>query len=401
MAESRSPMLIPAGVLLVLLGIWQGYALLKADASPLPVDDFSEYWAAARVVLEGGNPYDRDALFAVERAAIDRDTPENVVLMWNPPWAVPLMLPLGAMPFRTAQALWLLANLGILLWCATVLREMFGGSSASKPVAWLVAMAFPPSLFLLWIGQISAWMLLGISLFLWFGRRGRPFLAGLSATLLAIKPHLVLLFWLLLGVRGLYRDRRMLLGLAFGLCASMSAALLAQPRLLSQYLDALADRPPQWQSPTFGSLLGVETGSSILTFAPVLAGVLWLAISEYRRRREPARSDFWVDRVPLLLLVSFATASYGAWPFDLVLLMPVVLAMSVSPVRTRTAVLGGLGVAGLCATYALKLPPHAYIWPAPWLLAMWLTRTNIGVRGSNGPNRVPNRPPGLDGVSLF
>lgn len=379
-SEPRSPLSIPAGILLVVLGIWQAVALTGSNSNPLPTDDFSEYWAAGRVCLGGGNPYDASAMFEVEREAVGRDTPENVVLMWNPPWAVPLMLPVGAMPFRLAQVLWLLMNLAILLTCATVLREMYGGSASAKPVAWLVAMLFPPSILLLWIGQISAWLLLGIALFLRFERKQKPFLAGLAATLLAIKPHLVLLFWLVLGIRGLYRDRRILLGLACGLCGSLALALLVQPQILSMYFDALAHRPPQWQSPTFGSILKVQTGSALLALMPALAGVVWLVVSEYRRWSEPpgGRSEgrFWPDRVPMLLLVSFATATYGAWPFDLVLLLPVAMALSVGPARS-TVTLAVLGGVGLYAVYGLKLPPWAYVWAAPLMLLMWRTRRTI------------------------
>src|SRR5213078_2736374 len=35
------------------------------------------------------------------------------------------------------------------------------------------------------------------------------------------------------------------------------------------------------------------------------------------------------EQLPLVLLVSFVTAPYGAWPFDMVLLLPAVFAMVV------------------------------------------------------------------------
>src|SRR2546430_16338135 len=78
---------------------------LLADPTIWPPDDFIEYWAAARLTLDGQNPYDPAQLLPLQRAN-GRQT-DDAVMMWNPPWALAVVLPLGLFPAREAQLLWL------------------------------------------------------------------------------------------------------------------------------------------------------------------------------------------------------------------------------------------------------------------------------------------------------
>src|SRR4051812_49663660 len=82
---------------------------LLADPTVWPPDDFVEYWAAAKLTLDGQNPYDPEQLLPLQRAA-GRDTDE-AVMMWNPPWAFAAVLPLGLLDARLAQLLWLAGEL--------------------------------------------------------------------------------------------------------------------------------------------------------------------------------------------------------------------------------------------------------------------------------------------------
>src|SRR5262245_19868791 len=78
---------------------------LLADPTIWPPDDFIEYWAAAKVTLAGGNPYDPAQLLPLQTAN-GRDT-DQAIMMWNPPWSLAFVLPLGLLPAREAQLLWL------------------------------------------------------------------------------------------------------------------------------------------------------------------------------------------------------------------------------------------------------------------------------------------------------
>jgi len=54
-----------------------------------------------------------------------------------------------------------------------------------------------------------------------------------------------------------------------------------------------------------------------LQFWALLPGPVWFVPYWLRHRR----NWDWNQRLPMLLLVSLLTAAYGAWPFDLVLLL--------------------------------------------------------------------------------
>ena len=69
--------------------------------------DFVEYWAAGRQLVHHANPYDGDALLRSERSVgFPSDLPPQI--MANPPWALPLVLPLGLLSPMAAELLWLL-----------------------------------------------------------------------------------------------------------------------------------------------------------------------------------------------------------------------------------------------------------------------------------------------------
>src|SRR5262245_20776559 len=171
---------------------WKAQGLLD-DPSILPPDDFVEYWAAGRLNAHGQNPYDGSLLLPLEQAA-GRDT-QDPVMMWNPPWTLSIAMPLGLLKARVAQLLWLAAGLILIVGCADRIWTLYDGSPERRWVAWLVSLSFAPTLFVLNAGQIAPFILLGITGFLACERAGRYVVAGAFAALLAIKPHLVYLFW--------------------------------------------------------------------------------------------------------------------------------------------------------------------------------------------------------------
>jgi hypothetical protein len=73
--------------------------------------DFRGYYAAARVLLAGGNPYDYK-LVAQELLNITGKMGNNPY--YYPPWFVWLFVPLTAFQFQTARAVWLVIN--VVIW---------------------------------------------------------------------------------------------------------------------------------------------------------------------------------------------------------------------------------------------------------------------------------------------
>jgi hypothetical protein len=303
---------------------------LLADPTVWPPDDFVEYWAAAKLTLAGQNPYDGSLLLPLQRAA-GRDT-DFAIMMWNPPWSLPAVLPLGLLAAREAQLLWLLVNLAATGFCADRLWLLLGGDPRRRWLGWSAAFLFLPTLFALGSGQISPLLLLGAVLFLECERRASGdarwhYHAGAATVLLAIKPHLAYLLWAGLAVDAISRGRwRVIVGGAVAGLACAALPLALDPRVWHQYADAMANRPPaQWLSPTFGTVLRLVFGAEYfrLQFVPVALGLAWFAWYRWKNRRDWD----WLERLPPVLLVSFTTAPYGAWPFDMVLILPAAFAL--------------------------------------------------------------------------
>ena len=105
--DSRRVLTVVALLLIAIVLVGQVRRLL-ADPTIWPPDDFIEYWAAAKLTLDGRNPYDPNLLLPLQQAA-GRKTDE-AVMMWNPPWSLAVVLPLGLFPAREAQLLWLLGE---------------------------------------------------------------------------------------------------------------------------------------------------------------------------------------------------------------------------------------------------------------------------------------------------
>ena len=206
---TKSPLrlvLVGAGVLLAAVLLVQQVGRLFADRSIMPPDDFVEYWAAGRLNARGENPYDAAKLLPLEKEAgrtalsVDSAGNETAVMMWNPPWTLTVVMPLGLLDARLGQLLWLVLHLGVIVFCADWAWRYYQGPASYRWLAWALALTFVPTLIVLRAGQIGPLILLGIVGFLHFERKGRLFLAGAACVLIAVKPHLVFLFWIALGL---------------------------------------------------------------------------------------------------------------------------------------------------------------------------------------------------------
>ncbi|MGL4551551.1 MAG: glycosyltransferase family 87 protein [Gemmataceae bacterium] len=344
----------------------------------MPPQDFVEYWAAGRLLLNGDNPYDLKKMEPLERDA-GRPDAEDAIPMLNPPFVLPLVLPFGVPPARVAQLLWLAMHFAVLLFLCDALYRHFGGPEDYRIAAVALGLTFGPSLTSIIVGQISPLLLLGAWAFLTLVRRGRDGLAGMATVLLAIKPHLCYLFWIAVLLWTLRTGRWKVIagGVLAGLLLT-AVALAFNPHVVSQYFEMMRTTPPsKYESPVFGTLLrrwqsGPHLGAFSWQYVPMLFGLGWLAGAWPRLKDEP-----WDDTFPTLLLMSLLTAPYGAWLFDLVLLLVPLLHLMAASLRA------GRLVAPLAAAYGLVcavilgmvlvgVPYLAFIWVTPAVLALYL-----------------------------
>jgi hypothetical protein len=379
--EARSPWrlwLLGAALAVALLALLLQQSRPAARLGTLPLYDFVEYWAAGRLNARGENPYDLEAIRQLQHQVGHHAEP---ILMWNPPWTLAVVMPFGLLECRVAHLLWLLLHLVVLVFCAAVLYCLYGGPTTRAWLALAVVFAFLPTYFALTAGQISPLLVLGAVGFLHFVDRRQDLLAGACAALLGIKPHLAYLFWIALLLWSVRQRRWKVLigGTLTGLAAS-AVALACNPAVLGQYLHTFqaseeSQLLAQYRSPTLGTLirLALGGGSFRLQFLALVPGLVWFAL--YWRRH---RSDWsWPQHFPPLLLASILTAAYGAWPFDLVLLMvPVIQKTALLARQGKGLALASLGFLlgnGLALMQVMVQMEYLwFIWMAPAVLLGYL-----------------------------
>ena len=152
-----------------------------------------------------------------------------------------------------------------------------------------LAVSYVPVFTTIMKGQIISLVLLGVIAFLHFEKRGQYVAAGMSTVLMAIKPHILYLFWIALLLWVLDR-RRWSVALGAGVLFSIVTAipLLYDPDIFSQYYDVMTGHSPalMWYTPTIGTYLRLWLGAERhwLQFVPTGLGLLWFCFYWQRRK---------------------------------------------------------------------------------------------------------------------
>lgn len=330
--------------------------------------DFVVYWATGCQLLHHASPFDPVAMMRIERAA-GLNPGYGVLFMRNPPWGLPLTLPLGLFGVRLAALLWSLLLAGCLALSVLLLWRMEG--RPANRLHWL-GLSFAPALLCLFVGQTSLFSLLGYVLFLRLHGR-RPFLAGAALWLCALKPHLflplgvVLALWILVS-----RAWRLLAGAACALALSCAVTYALAPTAWPDYLHIMRTSGIEREFIPCLSVAvrqWIDPHLLVLQELPVVLGCLW-ALAYYWPRR---RSWDWPRQGGLLLLISLFLAPY-CWLYDQALAIPALLAAAY---RTRSqALLAALACASLLIELELvcgiKIPSALYLWCAPFWLVWYL-----------------------------
>ncbi len=374
-ANPRRPYLLGGAVAVTVLLVVGQFVLAPQALATLPLYDFVEYWAAGRLTLQGENPYDIERMEQLQREVGRTD---EGILMWNPPWTLPFVLPFGLLDAHAAHLAWLVLHFLALGFCADRLWRLYGGSADQRWVSWLLALTFLPCYFALTAGQISPLILLGATLFLHFSERRSDALMGVAAVLLAIKPHLAYLFWLALFCWAMRERRWKVLAAGAVTGALLTAIPLAFDHgLLQQYWHTFTSQSPaQYRSPTLAHCLRalIDPDNFRLQFLAMVPGLAWFVPWFYVHRN---RWD-WKEQLPLLLTVSVLTTAYGGWPFDLVLLLVPVVQVAArlenGALRWRTLAISAHVLIGVIAVaqLALGIEYFWFIWMCPMVLVLYV-----------------------------
>ena len=377
------------------VGLYGLLAVLLADCMFLPMlverlsvprDDFIAYWATGRLFATGQNPYDPRQLFQMEKVTGWKG--EGPLMVWYPPWVLPLIVPLSWLPYAVGRLAWLLFSLIILFTSGLWLWRIYDGPPRLSWLALMATGAFAPALFSLAEGQIISLVLVGIAGFLHFQKQRKWIPAGICAGLIAIKPQLLGLFWLALLLWSLRQKRLSLMLAAFAvLAASTLVALIANPALLGQYVLTILQYPPDGRiTATFGAALRWAFGHehTWVHYVALIPGVIWVII--YWRRH---RTDWdWTRQLPPILYACVITAPF-AWMHDAtILLVAVVQALVLLSMKRKdrkTWIMGGfyllLNIVALAFIDHWRYQQMLYIW-LPWAFLLWYLGTllNRGIK---------------------
>lgn len=343
--------------------------VLKPSSAPVaPPNDFAFYWTAAGLTLDGRNPYSpRETVDLQNRLSFAGKGP---LVMLNPPWVLPLIVPFGLLSFPAGQSLWFVIGLALVFISVHWLWDLYGADQ-NRWIGWLVAVTFLPVAVVLAIGQIGPWILFGLAGFLRFEARRDDYVAGAFLFLTALKPHLVFLLWIALLLSAVYQRRwKALAALLATLAGTSLLAVLLDHKVFQQYFGLFAEERVVLQgSPTLGGLLHHVSGSPAMQFLPLAVAAVWFFFYWIRWR-----SNWnWRNRLPSLLLVSLVATSY-AWFFDQVVLLPSVFCASAlllhSPRQVRfAAVIAYLAINGFTLLLILDHRPAFYY---SWTALAWL-----------------------------
>jgi hypothetical protein len=205
-------LIFSASLLLLYWAAWN----VSATTAP---QDLRAFWAASK--LAHSDPYDKASVTSLEHAIPGYPDCEPLV-MRNPPWALPFVLPMAGLEYRTAYAVSLVVNIALVLGCSIAFWHFFGGDGSLLPI--LLALSFGPAIWLIKMGQSSALAMLGVTLFCFALRREWYYAAGGSLLLIVIKPHLFLPMLLVVFAWALYQRKFALLA---GASVAIGAASMA------------------------------------------------------------------------------------------------------------------------------------------------------------------------------
>jgi hypothetical protein len=361
------------GVTAVSLAFTVLFLCVMPLASFAGVRDFVVFWATGQQLVHHASPYDGIAMAHIEHAAGFPEK-DGVLYMRNPPWSLPLALPLGFIGLQAAALLWSLALFACLVTSVLMIWRMHGRPRGC--VHWL-GVSFAPALLCLLMGQTSLFALLGYVLFLDLHRR-RPIMAGISLWLCTLKPHLFLLFGIVLLAWVLVsRSYRVLVGVALAMAASCAAAFCIDPTAWSDYARMMRTAAIQNDRiPCLSVALRfrVAPQTAWFTYMPIALGCIW-ALGYFWTRRH---TWDWMKNGSLLMLVALLTTPYS-WVYDDCLVVPSLL-QGAHVTRSR-AMLTVLAFASVVMSaellFGVTIPTSFFLWTAPAWLAWYLFATSI------------------------
>lgn len=309
----------------------------------VPNSNFSFFWLAGRMILDGQNPYDETQYLAGHDANGMDWRPNNIF-----PYPLPLTLfciPLGFFSMQTAYVIWQVVTLLLIALTIYILLRHWQEKSHHN-------MLLPIFFFLLFWGPLyltthagtisvfSLLVLLGAILLL---ENDKSLWAGIILALTMLKPPQGLTILLLAGVWFLARrDWKAIIGVAIGGLAILIVGLIQDPQWIQKFLgagDAVMARTLGVHSNVWAfAYLACDGASPCST---LLGGTLSLSLlggASLLLWRNQAKWSAW-EAMNVIIPVGFVSTIY-LWAYDqLPYILPIVWIVGTLTQKQRNIIL--------------------------------------------------------------
>lgn len=362
---------IVAAVCLIVFTV--GMLTVLVTSMKLGESDYIAFWAAGKQLVHHRGPYDAAAILELQRSEGLKGNWPNVSL--DMPSAFFLVLPLGLLSAKTGAVLWFCAFILSLTLSVRLLYILYGRPQNGLH---MFCYLFAPWYVCLMAAQLGTFLLLGVVLFFYF-HKSRPFWAGVSLLLCAIKPHLFLPFAIVLLAWILYRRTfAILAGFATALGASCALSYFFDPHAWSEYFSLVRQNPAIVTAaiPTLSVMfrLAIDRNAMWLQYVPAAAACIWGLWYFWTRRTTWS----WLHHGVLLLLVSILCSPHG-WITDEVVVLPAILAGLYAAEDSRLLQVLFLLMSGIVVLEfvngAKPVSPY-YLWTAPAWFVWYLFATH-------------------------
>jgi hypothetical protein len=310
------------------LGLLVEIAPILYSPDYIRIDDFGHFWASGKLFISHGNPYDLDTLESMQLDAGAEKISQNSITpqTLNPPWVLLIFSPFSLLRYSTARILWLMSNISVIVISVRFLWIILHGSINKQGLALLVTFCFTPVYSVLTKGQVTPWVVIGITLVLLYSEGiTNSWWAGIGLLLISIKPQLFYLIWPAMAFWVIHEHRwHLVITTCFVGIIFITATITINSQIFSNYYVALLEYPyDQWATPTIGSYLrffwlGVD--KFWVQYIPTLLGFVWLILHFCKNRM----NWNWHDQIPILTIISLLTTPY-AWTYDAIIILPAIL----------------------------------------------------------------------------
>lgn len=296
-------------------------------------NDFAGFWAGARAMVIGVDPYD-PARWLATTAELGTQRPDTVVF-GLPPWMAVAFLPFALLPLPVASNLW---TAGGLIAGVYALRALLRAAVPELPIVhWLAGFALlasQPGLATFFNGQ-WAFILLAVSVGIYRLHERHPRAAGLLAVCAFVKPQLFA-FAAWSWLRAAHARGRLLPFATVavpGVILIVAATLVLMPAAVASWWKyVFVTRVSDPTTPTLTAAAADLFGG----FGPLAAVAALLAAVGIGLRLRPAGLAWWSLWPVISLLGATYTHSYD----QLLLLPPLILSTQVVAARSARRAVG-------------------------------------------------------------